>query len=225
MARTYLVTGANRGIGLELARQLSERGDRVIGTARDVDAAAALKRVAQRVVRLDAGDEASIRALGESLKGTAIDVLINNAGVSSGLKRVGDLTAAEMHRVFMVNAFSPMLVSAAVMESLRAGERRVIVNITSALGSISGNTGGSSYAYRASKSALNQLTRSKAHELAGEGFICVVVHPGWVRTDMGGEKAPLSPEQSAEAMLAVIDRLRPADTGRFLNYDGAEIAW
>lgn len=225
MPLTFLVTGANRGIGLEFARQLSVRGDRILATARDVDKAVDVARLSHQVIPLDVADAASIEALSEHIKDQPIDVLVNNAGVSSGIKSVERLTGAELQRVFMINAFGPMLVTKAVLKNLRAGGRKVVFNITSQLGSISGNRGGSSYAYRGSKAALNQLTVSLAHELRGDGFTCVVAHPGWVRTDMGGPNATLTPEQSVSGLLKVIDGLKPEDTGKFYNYDGKTLAW
>jgi NAD(P)-dependent dehydrogenase (short-subunit alcohol dehydrogenase family) len=225
MPLTYLVTGANRGIGLELARQLSVRGERILGTARRPAEATDLARLCHQVIPLDAADEASIDALPGHVKGQPIDVLVNNAGVSSEAASIERLTAGELRRVFMINAFAPLLVTRALLPNLRASARRVVFNITSVLGSISRNTGGSSYPYRASKAALNQLTVSLAHELRREGFTCVVAHPGWVRTDMGGPNATISPEQSAAGLLRVIDGLTPADSGRFFNYDGTTIPW
>lgn len=223
---TYIITGGNRGLGLEFARQLSKReGVTLIATARDVAKATDLARLVHEVIPLDLQDEESIRELGKRLGDRPIDVLINNAGVSSDQKTVASLTQAELRRVFDVNAFGPMLVTRHLLAGLRAGSRKTVFNITSVLGSIAGNSGGSSYAYRASKAALNMLTVSLANELRGEGFTCVVVHPGWVQTDMGGPSAPLTVEQSVTAMLKLLDSLKPADTGRYFNHDGASIAW
>ncbi len=225
MSSTYVITGGSRGIGLEFARQLSARGDTVIATARDPDRAADLSRAAARVVPLDVTDPASIELLPSYLDGVSIDVLINNAGVSSEQKTISQCGAAELQRVFMVNSTAPVLVARALLDRLRAGRRRQIVNITSQLGSITNNTGGSSYPYRASKAALNMLTRSMANELANEGFVCVAVHPGWVRTDMGGPSAPLAPSKAVAAMLRLFDRLDAGQNGHFLNFDGASIPW
>lgn len=225
---TFLITGAGRGLGLELARQLSRRpGATIIATARRPDGAPELPGLAHEVHALDVADEEAIRALGERLRDRpgGIDVLINNAGVSSEHRSVGALTQAELRRVFDINAFAPILLTRALLPCLRAGKRRTVVNITSVLGSIAGNSGGSSYPYRASKAALNMLTVSLAHELKPEGFCCVAVHPGWVRTDMGGAHAPLSAQQSVGAMLSLIDGLKPGDSGRFLSHDGETIAW
>jgi NAD(P)-dependent dehydrogenase (short-subunit alcohol dehydrogenase family) len=125
----------------------------------------------------------------------------------------------------MVNSFAPILVAKAMLANLRAGHRKTIVNISSQLGSITNNTGGSSYGYRASKAALNQLNRSLSNELASERFTCAVVHPGWVRTDMGGSNADLTTEQSVASMVRVFDAFTPARNGSFLNYDGTTLPW
>lgn len=227
MASTYLITGASRGIGFEFVTQLVARGDSVIAAVRSPESSPGLMALQKhiRVLTLDVTSTASIEALAVALGPTPIDVLINNAGVSSTSKSVEHLDAAEMHRVFHVNAIAPMIVAKSVLKNLRIGKRKTIFNITSQLGSIANNTGGSSYAYRASKAALNQLNRSLANELAPDGFTCVAVHPGWVRTDMGGQQAPLSPEQSVAAMLKTMDALTPAKNGAFLNYDGTPLPW
>lgn len=221
---TWLVTGANRGIGLELVRQLAAAGERVIATSRQPDSAAELGRLAARVVALDVALPASIDLLPKHID-EPIDVLINNAGVSSTSNALSACTPDEFARVFAINSTGPILVARALIDRLRAGRRKAIVHITSQLGSIANNTGGSSYAYRASKAALNQLNRSLAAELTKEAFTCVAIHPGWVRTDMGGPQAPLTPPQSAEHILRTIAALSPADSGKFLNYDGVPLPW
>jgi len=221
MSHTFLITGASRGIGLEFTRQLRAAGHAVIATTRNgkpIDPAT-------ETLPLLADDEISIAALAKALDGRPIDVLINNAGVSSDARDLATVTLAELDRVFRVNAFAAILVAKALLPSLRLGTRKTIVNISSQLGSITNNTGGSSYAYRASKTALNQLTVCLANELKADGFCCVAMHPGWVKTDMGGPNAPLTPEQSVTNMHKTIDALTPADTGRFLNHDGKPLPW
>lgn len=225
MPSTFLVTGATRGIGLEFARQLSQRGDDVLATARDPKNAGELTSFRLSIGGLDVSDPISIEGLTEALAGRPIDVLINNAGVGSPTKSINDCTADELQRVFMINSVAPMLVAKAVLPSLRLGSRKLIVNISSQLASITNNTGGSSYAYRASKTALNQLNKSLANELGAEGFTCVVVHPGWVRTDMGGANAPIVPADSVKLLLKLIDALTPADNGKFFNNDGTVLPW
>lgn len=224
---TYLITGANRGLGLEFARQLSTRGKDtvVLATARDPARAADLARLVHQVIPLDAADPASIAALREHVRDRPIDVLINNAGVSGVARSIADLTPEEFQRVFAVNAYAPLLIAGALLPNLRAGARKLIFNITSQRGSITNNAGGGAYTYGASKAALNHLNATLAHELKPEGFTCVVIHPGWVRTDMGGENAPIEPEQSIAGMLDLIDSLTPEQSGRFLDYQGNGFPW
>jgi NAD(P)-dependent dehydrogenase (short-subunit alcohol dehydrogenase family) len=175
--------------------------------------------------QLDVGDEKSIAALASRIKGEPLDVLINNAGIGEEGARFGRLSMKSLEEAFRVNAAGPVALAQALLSNLRAGKRRAIVNLSSGLGSISENESGGWIAYRASKAALNQLTRTVAAELKREGFACIAISPGWVRTDMGGPGASLSPDESVTAMLEVIDRLRPSDTGRFLDHRGREMPW
>ncbi len=228
MSSTYLITGASRGIGLEFARVLSARGDRVIAAVRDPAGAKALAALGSnvRLIQLDVADALSIASLPERIGPAPIDVLINNAGVASrASKSIAQLEAAELAQVLMINSIAPMLVVRSVLPNLRSGKRRTIIQITSQLGSIANNDGGSSYGYRASKAALNQLNRSLANELRSEAFACLAIHPGWVKTDMGGPGADLTVQQSVAHMLRVIDAATPARSGAFLNYDGAPLPW
>ncbi|NNM25348.1 MAG: SDR family oxidoreductase, partial [Phycisphaerales bacterium] len=193
---TVLVTGANRGLGLEFAKQFAAAGYEVIGTARRPVDAEALKATGARVVALDVTDAESVKSLVATLDGAPIDVLINNAGIGSRGGRLADLDLDAARRVLEVNTLGPMRVTQALLPNLRRGERKIVVNISSGLGSVALNEGGGYYAYRESKTALNQFTRSLAAELRPEGFICFAMSPGWVRTDMGGASAPLAPEES-----------------------------
>jgi len=227
MPQTMIVTGASRGIGLEMCRVLATRGDRVIATARATTPALAEIASAHgvEVMELEVTDAGSINALAKRLSGRPIDALINNAGVSSTAKSISELTMEELQRVFAINASAPMLVAAALLPNLRLGARKVVMNISSQLASIANNKGGSTYPYRASKTALNQLTVCMANELRAEGFCCVCVHPGWVKTDMGGPNAPLLPPESAGYLIRLLDGLTPAKSGSFLKYDGATMPW
>lgn len=222
---TYLITGAGRGIGLELARQLAARGDAVIGTVRDPARASELRATGARVETLAVDDPASIRALGARLAGTAIDVLVNNAGIGGHGGGLADLTAEELHRYFAVNAVGPILVVQAVLGSLRAGAARRIAHLTSLMGSVADNTSGGAYGYRTSKAALNMLNKSLALELGREGFVSVVLNPGWVQTDMGGPRAPLPVADSARHLIEILDGLAPEQNGRFYHHDGRELPW
>lgn len=222
---TWLVTGANRGIGLEFARQLTARGERVVGTARRAERADELRETGARVESLDVGDDASVAALAGSLAGEALDVLVLSAAIGEAGPAVEDLVAADVVRTVNVNAVGAVRMVRALIPNLRAGERRTIVALSSGLGSLERNTEGGWIAYRMGKAALNMFVRSAAAELARDRFTCVVIDPGWVRTSMGGPAAPLTSDASVGAMLTVIDRLRPSDNGRFLDRRGRDVPW
>lgn len=222
---TVLVTGANRGIGLEYARQFAARGYTVIGTARDPADAKELSAVAKRVEQLDVTDAASVAALARRLDGVAIDILVNNAGMFDRRDvTVDTVDFGIMERTFAVNTLGPLRVVQGLLPNLRQGKRKVIVNMSSQLGSIE-NSNGRWYAYRSSKAALNQVNKILSVELGPEGFICTVLHPGWVRTDMGGENATYSPQESVSGLIAVIEKLKPSDNGRFFDFKGEPIPW
>jgi NAD(P)-dependent dehydrogenase (short-subunit alcohol dehydrogenase family) len=225
MGRTYVVTGANRGIGLEFARQLAGRGDRVVATARRPEEAAELAALPVRVEALDLAASASVEAFGERLAGEAVDVLLHNAAVGVEGPALAALRTEDVELSFRVNATGVVELTRVLLPNLRAGQARQILALTSGLGSVSRNDSGGWYAYRASKAALNQLVRTMAHELSVEGFTCLVISPGWVRTEMGGPEAPLTAEESVSAMLRVFDRLTPADTNKFLDQRGRAVPW
>jgi NAD(P)-dependent dehydrogenase (short-subunit alcohol dehydrogenase family) len=224
--KTVLITGANRGLGLEFAREYHARGYRVIGTARNPGEADELHGLGVRVEQLDVADPASVRALGRRLKGVPIDILINNAGIiGPHAHSFTSLDVDALDRTWQVNSLGPMRVTQALYGNLKLADTRKIISITSDLGSISRNTGGGLYGYRMTKAALNMFNRTLAAELGPDGFICVVLHPGWVQTDMGGRNAPLTPKQSISGMIKVIDGLTAADNGRFFDYRGREMPW
>jgi len=222
---TVLITGANRGIGLEFARQFRERGYDVIGTAREPEQAGELHQLGVQVEQLDVADDGSARSLAQRLQGRSIDILINNAGIiGQPARSFTDLDFDKMAYTYQVNALGPMRVTRALYDNLKQGKGRKIVNITSVMGSIEMNFGGG-YDYRASKVALNMLTNTLARELGKDGFISVVIHPGWVQTDMGGNSAPVTPEESIRGMIAVIDKLESESNGKFFEYTGKEMPW
>ncbi|HUD70872.1 MAG TPA: SDR family oxidoreductase [Dongiaceae bacterium] len=227
--RTVLITGANRGLGLEFARQYRAAGWKVIGTARKPDEAADLKALGEgvRVVSLDVTRPESVAALTAALGKEPIDLLINNAGQGVGFEggSLGALKIDDFDRVMQVNAVGPVRVTQALLPNLRAGKGKTIVGISSVLGSIAANRDGGFYGYRESKAALDMFMRGIAAELKGDGFICIALIPGWVKTDMGGPDAPLTPEQSVTGMRKVLDGLKPEDTGKFWSYDGSNIPW
>ncbi len=227
-----LITGANRGLGLEFARQYAAAGWRVHATCRDPERAQALAALAEgaggavAIHRLNVGDETTIAALAEALRGETIDLLLNNAGVYGGARKTfGDIDYESWIETLRINALAPLRVAEAFVEQVAASALRRMVFISSKMGSIAENASGDSYIYRSSKAALNAVVKSLAIDLAPRGITAVAFHPGWVKTDMGGPNALLEPEESVAAMRAAIERLTPADSGRFLNYDGASIPW
>ncbi len=224
-APTVLITGANRGLGLEFARQYAAAGWKVIGTARKPERADELNALSVEVAQLDVADQASIDALAKSLEGRPLDLLINNAGIFPRANKIEEVNFDDYSRTLAVNTVGPVRVTRALLPNLRLGDKKTIANITSRLGSIGLNDFGVFYGYRESKAALNMFTKSLAIELDPEGFTCLTIHPGWVKTDMGGENADLTPEESISGMRAVIQKLGPEDTGTYWSYSGEEVPW
>ena len=224
-AGTVLVTGANRGIGLELARQYANDGWQVIGTARRPDAADDLRELDVRIVQLDVTDPDSVARLAEELADQSIDVLINNAGILSMQRSIKDIDFDEFNRLMAVNTVGPIRVTQALLPNLQAGEIKKVINVSSVAGSITQNTSGGVYGYRESKAALNMFTRSLSAELKADGFVCIVIHPGWVQTDMGGASAPVTVSSSASGIRNVIENLAAEDTGTYWTFDGQHLPW
>ena len=219
---TTLIAGANRGIGLEFARQYADAGWRVIGTARDVDEATDLEAAADRVLPLDIADPRSIHALAEAVT-EPVDLLLSVAGIY-GPRQYSDDPQGFV-ATLATNAVGPTLLAHALKERVLAGGDKRMVAITSQMGSIADNGSGGSVAYRASKAALNAAWRSLSIDWKPEGLTLAMLHPGWVKTDMGGAGAAITPEESVTAMRATIDGLTPDRTGSFLERDGATIPW
>ncbi len=223
--QTVVVTGANRGLGLELCRQLAAAGAEVIGTARQLQTALDLRALEVRAEVLDVSSAASVGEFAQRLAETAVDVLINNAGKGGSGSGVADLDLAETEEFFVVNTLGPLRVTQALLPNLRRGRERKVIQITSRMGSLADNREGGYYGYRASKAALNMINRTLALELGGQGFVCALLHPGWVRTRMGGMQAPLSPADSVRGMLRVVRHLTRSDNGAFLDYTGQPLPW
>lgn len=223
--QTVLITGANRGLGLEFARQYKDAGWRVIGTARDPQDAQELKALGARVMQLDVASQDSVDALAAELGDEAIDLLINNAGIFPRVGKLDEIDFDDYNRTLAVNTVGPVRVTRALLPHLRRGELKMIAGLSSNLGSITENERGNFYGYRESKAALNMFTKTLAAELGPEGFTCIVLTPGWVQTDMGGPNATLTPAESIAGMKAVLDRLTPADNGTFWSYNGSQMPW
>jgi NAD(P)-dependent dehydrogenase (short-subunit alcohol dehydrogenase family) len=221
----WVVTGANRGIGLELCRQLAARGDQVFATAREPARATELRGLGVKVQALELRDQASVDAFGKALDGVAVDVLVNNAGRGGAGPGIDELDWDIVADYFWVNAIGTMRVVQALLPAMRRGRAKKIIQLSTAMASIADNHSGGSYAYRSSKAALNMLNRSLAYELLPEGFTCLAMNPGWVQTDMGGPNARLTVAESVTGMLRVIDRTGPGETGKFVSHAGTELAW
>ena len=222
---TVLVTGANRGIGLALARTFHQHGLSVIATARKPNEALELKTISVETLQLDITDPASIAALKSELAGRPIDILINNAGIKGhNTANLEDLDIEQLKTTFDVNSLGALRVIQALMPHLKIGSQKTVVNMSSRMGSIADNSGGA-VGYRASKGALNNFNKSLSIEFSEQGFVFVVLHPGWVRTDMTSDQATYSTDESAEALFRVISELSQSDNGRFYDLHGESIAW
>jgi NAD(P)-dependent dehydrogenase (short-subunit alcohol dehydrogenase family) len=222
----WVITGGNRGIGLEFVRQTIARGDTVdVGVRRPEagDALAALAREAGarlRVIQCDVADDESVRRFAAEVGEVAIDVLVNNAGIGGRMTSLEQLDLADVMRVFDVDALGPIRVTRALLGPLERAATPRVVSISSGMGSIADNTSGGAYAYRMAKAALNMANRSMSVDLRGRGIVCVVMNPGWVQTDMGGRNAPTPVAESIGKMLESIDGLTLERTGEFLDWKG-----
>jgi NAD(P)-dependent dehydrogenase (short-subunit alcohol dehydrogenase family) len=222
---TALITGASRGIGAEYVCQLRAKGWRVIAAMREPQG--------NDAVRLDTADHASIDALATKLAGTPIDLLLNNAGSygpqgfpdGQHYQAFGTTDYAIWADIMRVNLFGPMKMVEAFADHVAASDRKLVVNMSSDLGSVANNTHGGSHAYRTSKTALNMLTRVLSIDLAPRGITVVSMAPGWTRTELGGSMAPLSVEESVAGQIAVIEGLDAKDSGRFVNLRGEDVSW
>jgi NAD(P)-dependent dehydrogenase (short-subunit alcohol dehydrogenase family) len=231
-ASKVLVTGASRGLGLEFVRQYAQAGWRVHATCRSPERAQDLNRLAEAshgsvtVHVLDVTEAKHIKAIREMLQGQPLDMLINNAGVlGPKLQEFGHTDVDAWVYTLRVNAIAPLKLIEALVDNLVIGERRLVVNLTSRMGSIADNSSGGYYIYRASKAALNAVVRNAALDLAPRKVTVVALHPGWVRTDMGGPDAKLDPVRSVEYMRTALDRMKLADSGGFFDLDGTPIPW
>jgi NAD(P)-dependent dehydrogenase (short-subunit alcohol dehydrogenase family) len=229
---TVLITGASRGIGLELATQYASDGWQVFACCRNPESANELQVLSTMpgasisLHRVDVDDHASINALAEELSGEEIDILINNAGVSGNRAAgVGSMDYQSFADTIHTNVSGPLKVTEAFSEHVSTSYLKIVVMISSRMGSVADTTSGGSMIYRTSKAALNMVMKCLALELKSQGVTLISVHPGWVRTDMGGTSATLSVGESASALRALFYQLRLGDSGKFYNYDGLELPW
>lgn len=230
---TVLITGASRGIGLEFATQYAEDGWQVVACCRQPLQAEALNKLADRyknrfsIHPLDVCKLAEIDQLSHKLRDLPIDVLINNAGIypSAQNGEFGHINYNDWMETFKVNTFAPLKMVEALIEQIACSQLKTIATITSKMGSIDDNQRGGSYIYRTSKTAVNMVAKSLAIDLQPRGIVSVLLHPGWVQTDMGGRGALISTKQSVTGMKKILDSITPADTGKFFAYDGQPVPW
>lgn len=223
---TVLITGANRGIGLALAEHFTDAGFKVIGTARKPEQANELMETGALVEQLDVTDQESVDALAQRLADTPIDILINNAGIKgSDEKDLASLSVENMAWVLNVNTLGPVRVMKALFPNVQSSGRKTVVNISSTMGSIERNTWGCCAAYRASKTALNSINKTFAVDFGKQGVTFVVMHPGYVQTDMNEGQGNITPDQSAAGLMDVITGLDMSDNGKFYDWQGNELPW
>lgn len=231
---TAVITGANRGLGLGLTRVYLESGWRVITLNRNSSQELeSLRSGSLEIHCCDLTDDSRLDEFAGSVEGQTIDVLINNAGrmakdgetAGESVQGFGHFNRALWHDVFDINVFTAMSLSEKLAAALSRSDRGRIVTISSMLGSMALNTSGGLYAYRATKAGVNAIMKSMSLDLAERGIIAIAQHPGWVQTDMGGRGADIDVDTSVRGMKAVIDGLKPEDSGKFFSYDGSEMPW
>lgn len=229
---TVLITGANRGLGLEFCRQYLHDGWEVLACCRKPETSKALTLLGKswqqlHILQLDVLDRTQIDTLAAQLKGTAVDVLINNAGVYGDTPKTafGRIDYPCWEDVLRINTLAPVKLTEAFVDHLRAGRMRLTVAVTSLMGSMGDNSSGGAILYRSSKAALNAAMKSLSFDLRGLGIGVLILHPGWVKTDMGGSNAPLGVEESVSGMRDVIERHEPSLSGQFLNFRGEIQPW
>ena len=228
---TILVTGANRGIGLEFVKQYLKKGDSVIATYREEESSKELINLSQNksnleILKLDVASDASMESFCQHLGDQPIDIFINNAGVYGPRdSNFGKVDAESWLPVLRINTCAPLLLTQLIIENLRRGKAKKLLYVTSKMGSIDDNKGGGSYVYRSSKTALNSVVKSISVDLRSEAMAVAVLHPGWVRTDMGGPNGLIDTETSVSGMVQVIQNMTLETSGVFFNYDGNVIPW
>ena len=222
--KSVVITGANRGIGLELCKQYLANGNRVFATYRNsMGGLEEIESPYLSTFKLDVRYEKDVRAFVSSID-CDVDILINNAGVPDGRwQSISEIDMKHAMEVIEVNSIAPVLITQKFEEKLKPGSK--IVMMSSLMGSISDCMSGKSYAYRASKTALNMFSVAMKNELESQGISILIMHPGWVETDMGGPNAPLSVEESVSGIIERIEEQKLSLTGRYVQFDGTPIEW
>ena len=226
-----LVTGANRGLGIEFVEQYLNEGNEVIATYRNENSSMDLiemvnERSNLKLLQLDVSSNKSLNSFAENLGDSPIDIFINNAGVYGPRNSsFGNVDEENWIPAIKINAIAPILLTQLIIKNIRSGADKKLIYITSKMGSIDDNKGGGAYVYRSSKTALNSVVKSLSVDLENEGIVVALIHPGWVKTDMGGPNALISKDTSVRGMTEVISNLDISSTGNFYNYDGSIIPW
>ena len=228
---TILVTGANRGLGIEFVEQYLNEGNDVIATYRNENSSMDLiemgnERSNLKLLQLDVSSNKSLNSFAENLGDSPIDIFINNAGVYGPRNSsFGNVDEENWIPAIKINAIAPILLTQLIIKNIRSGADKKLIYITSKMGSIDDNKGGGAYVYRSSKTALNAVVKSLSVDLENEDIVVALIHPGWVKTDMGGPNALIDKETSVRGMTEVISNLDISSTGNFYNYDGSIIPW
>jgi len=230
---SILVTGSNRGLGLEWVRQYARLGWRVYATCRFPEQADELRKLASdhpgvTIHTLDVTKPEQIGALARELRDVSLDILLNNAGVYYerwGKDKLGSIDYANWQQTFAVNVLGAMRLSEAMLDSVARSRRRLLVGISSHMGSITDIGSGNDYAYRSSKAALNAAMTGLSHEVAPRKVGVLLLHPGWVQTRMGGDAALYTPAESVQGMREIIDHFTLEESGVFLRFDGTRMPW
>jgi len=228
---TILVTGANRGLGIEFVEQYLNEGNEVIATYRNENSSMDLiemgnERSNLKLLQLDVSSNKSLNSFAENLGDSPIDIFINNAGVYGPRNSsFGNVDEENWIPAIKINAIAPILLTQLIIKNIRSGADKKLIYITSKMGSIDDNKGGGAYVYRSSKTALNAVVKSLSVDLENEDIVVALIHPGWVKTDMGGPNALIDKETSVRGMTEVISNLDISSTGNFYNYDGSIIPW
>ena len=229
--KNVLITGANRGLGLGFVKNYLGKNINVVSTTRELKSSKELLALKERfpnnleIFELDLLKEGAGYALANFLGDRPIDILINNAGVGSTNQHLQAVSPKPWLEVLKVNLIAPLMVTQSIIDNVKKGSDKKIYFLSSQLGSIADNTSGGMYIYRSSKTGLNQVVKSLSVDLKPQGITVVSLHPGWVKTDMGGPNAPVSIDESIEGMMQVIYSTDIRDSGRFLNYDGKVLPW
>jgi len=228
---TILITGANRGIGLEFTRQFAEDGWQVLACCRNPADADQLRALGEQypaieLHALDVTDYQQMAALADQLGNRPIDILLSNAGIfgSKGVA-LGEIDAQEWRQVLEVNTIAPLMLVQTFVDQVAASQQKLIAVISSKVGSIADNSSGGNYIYRSSKTAVNQVVKNLSIELADRGISAICLHPGWVKTDMGGPNGEISADESVAGLKSILQSAGLAQSGQFIEFNGSSIPW